>query len=238
MSAEVLEMMDLSVDLNESDVWSCLGSRDRVTPGLASEVSRGIALAEQLCAPRGLYTKLDVAEIGRKAVSLEGGLTLESSFISHLFQGAKEAVFLVVTIGEALEAKVTELFAEGESIDAVVLDAVASACIMEVFSHALTRVLQETTERGWVTGTCLRPGQSYWDITGQQDVFQVVAGERIGVELLDSSFMRPQKSQSAVVPIGPEMKVHGDPNESYCRYCQATRCPMRQEPQIELAQSE
>ena len=31
------------------------------------------------------------------------------------------------------------------------------------------------------------------------------------------------KSLSAVVPIGPDMKVHGDPKESYCRYCQATR---------------
>ena len=136
---------------------------------------------------------------------------------------------------EVLETRVTELFAAGESVDAIVLDAVGSAAIMGAFSHALTRIWQVTTDRGWVTGTCLRPGQSYWDITGQQAVFQVVPGERIGVSLMDSSFMRPQKYQSAVVPIGPEIKVHGDPNESYCRYCQATRCPMRQEPQVSLA---
>ena len=44
--------------------------------------------------------------------------------------------------------------------------------------------------------------------------------------------MRPQKPKSAVVPVGPNMKVQGDPNESYCRYCQANLCPMRQEPQL------
>jgi hypothetical protein len=235
MNAEVLEMADISLDLAESDVWSCLGSPGRVAPGLADEVSRSIALAEELCVPRGLYTRLDVAEISRRSVSLEGGPTLEGAFISHLFEGAKEAAFLVVTVGDALEARVSELFAAGESVDAIVLDAVGSAAIMGAFSHALTWIWQETTDRGWVTGTCLRPGQSYWDITGQQSVFQVVPGEQIGVSLLDSSFMRPQKSQSAVVPIGPDMKVHGDPNESYCRYCQATRCPMRQEPQVLLA---
>jgi hypothetical protein len=235
MSAEVLEMADISVDLAESDVWSCLGSPGRVVPGLAGEVSRSIALSEELCVPRGLYARLEVAEIARKSVSLAGGPTLECAFISHLFEGASEPVFLVVTVGEALETKVSDLFAAGESVDAVVLDAVGSGSIMGAFSHALTRVWQETTDRGWVTGTCLRPGQSYWDITGQQDVFHVVPGEQIGVSLLDSSFMRPQKSQSAVVPIGPEMKVHGDPKESYCRYCQATRCPMRQEPQVSLA---
>jgi len=158
--------------------------------------------------------------------ALAGGPTLDGAFISHLFEGAEEAVFLIVTIGEALEAMVSELFAEGESVDAVVLDAVGSASIMAVFSDALTRVWQETADRGWVTDTCLRLGQSYWDIMGQQSIFQVISGENIGVSLLDSSFMRPQKSQSAVVPIGPDMKVHGDPNESYCRYCQGTpaRC--------------
>ena len=81
-----------------------------------------------------------MAEVGRKTVSLDGGPTLEGAFMSHLFEGAKEAVFLIVTVGEALEAKVSELFAEGESVDAIVLDAVGSASVMGVFSQALTRV--------------------------------------------------------------------------------------------------
>jgi hypothetical protein len=65
-----------------------------------------------------------------------------------------------------------ELFAEGDSVDAVVLDAAGSASIMGAFSNTLTRIWQETTRRGWVTGTCLRPTQSYWDITGQQSFFR------------------------------------------------------------------
>ena len=34
----------------------------------------------------------------------------------------------------------------------------------------------------------------------------VLPGDLIGVELLESSFLRPQKSQSALVPIGPVRK--------------------------------
>jgi hypothetical protein len=81
-------------------------------------------------------------------VSLAGGPTLKGAFISHLFEGAREAVFLVVTVGDALETKVSELFAARESVDAVVLDAVGSASIMGAFSSALTWVWQETTDRG------------------------------------------------------------------------------------------
>jgi cobalamin-dependent methionine synthase I len=159
-------------------------------------------------------------------------MVIEGKFLAHLFTGAKQGVFLVATIGPGVEERVSQLFGKGDSVEAVVLDAVGSAAIMSVFSSVLNRIYEETEARDWVTGTCLRPGQSYWDITGQESIFQVVNGNQIGVELLDSSFMRPQKSQSAVVPIGPDMMVHGDPNESYCRYCQATRCPMRQEPQV------
>ena len=63
----------------------------------------------------------------------------------------------------------------------------------------------------------------------------MLPAERIGVRLLESCFMVPQKAQSGVIPLGPELKVHSDPDESYCRYCQATRCPMRMEPFIQVS---
>ena len=54
--------------------------------------------------------------------------------------------------------------------------------------------------------------------------------EQIGVWLLDSCGMLPQKSLSTVIPLGPDLKIHGDPDESFCRYCKAVRYPMRTEP--------
>ncbi len=138
----------------------------------------------------------------------------------------------VITIGAALEARVSEWFAEGKSVEAFVLDAAGSAAIMNVFTQVSAELCEEVTRRGWQTGMALRPGQHYWDIAGQESIFEVVPGERISVELLDSFFMRPQKSQTAVIPMGPEMKEHADPDKSYCRHCQAKRCPMRREPQV------
>ena len=232
MTIEIVEIQDIPLELEEWDVLTCLGARDGVAPALADEVAEAIALGQDLWSPRGICARSTVEEVGRTKVSIGEGPSMEGKFLAHLFSGAREATFLVVTIGIGLEARVSELFAEGNTVEAFVLDAVGSVAAMNAFTRVLTRVLEETKARGWDAGTCLRPDQSYWDITGQETIFQMVPAEKIGVRLLESSFMKPQKSQSGVVPLGPNLKVHGDPNESYCRYCQATRCPMRREPQV------
>ncbi len=234
MSVEVKELRDVSVELDEWEVWSCLGGRDRIVPALADEVAQAVAEGRELWSPRGLPARLAVREIGRSSITFDSGPSLEGKFLSHLFTGAQEADFLVVTIGPDLESRVAELFTEGKSIEAFVLDAVGSAAVMNLFTQILATILEDNGARGSDTGTCLRPGQAYWDITGQSTIFQMVPAERIGVQLLESSFMTPLKSQSGIVPLGPDLRVHGDPNESYCRYCQATRCPMRREPQADL----
>ncbi|MDP6402018.1 MAG: vitamin B12 dependent-methionine synthase activation domain-containing protein [SAR202 cluster bacterium] len=235
MAIEVIEIQDVPNDLKESEVWTVLGSGDRVVPGLAKDVARGTELSKTLCSPRGLYTKLEVDQVGPKGVSFVDGPYLDGKFLAHCFEGAREAIYAVVTVGPELEKSEAELFAEGSSVEAIVLDAVGSASIMNAFSHISNLIYDDVTDRGWQTGMCLQPGQSYWDVTGQREIFQVLPAERIGVQLLESCFMLPQKSQSGIIPLGPELKVHSDPDKSYCRYCQATRCPMRMEPAIEVS---
>jgi hypothetical protein len=170
--------------------------------------------------------------VGPRSVSFDDGPSLEGKFLAHLFAGAREALFLVVTIGPLLESRVSRLLAEGNVTEAFVLDAVGSAAAMNLLTQVLGEVDEEATARGWDAGVCLSPGQTYWDVTGQQSIFQTAQAEKIGVELLESSFLKPRKSQSAVVPLGPDLAVRADVDHSYCRYCPATRCPLRREPQV------
>lgn len=231
MSSGMVEVRHFQDALTEEDVWACLGSRDRALPALAEEVSNGIELYREIGDPRAMYVRVPIEAVERRRVAIRGGLSLDGAFLAHCFEGAEEAAFIVVTIGDELERRVADHFASGDSLEGIVLDAVGSAGIMDVFSQVANQVFDDVTSDGFQTGMCLRPGQSYWDITGQRTVFQLVDADSIGVELMESCFMVPQKSQSAVVPIGRDLKVHSDPMESYCRYCNAVRCPMRQEPQ-------
>lgn len=230
MDADVTEFSDIALRLSEEDVWKTLGYRGRTQPALADDVARGLALAQKFCKPRGLCARLKVGEVGRNSVTLLGGPPLDGRFLAHCFQGAQEAIFLVATIGPALEKLVSTLFGSGKTVEAFVLDAVGSAVVFNTFSDVAARVCQDAADRGWHTGMFLQPGQSYWDISGQRVIFQVVPGERIGVCLTDTCFMVPRKSQSGVLPVGPDLKVHSGFQQSYCRYCKAQRCPLRTEP--------
>lgn len=229
MPGDVIVIQNSFVDLGRDAVWRCLGANNGAIPSLEGEVGSMIALGRELVRPAAIYRSLPVAGVERSRVLLDGGAALDGAFVSHCFQGAREAVAVVVTIGDALEKKVAELFGQDMGVEAFVLDAVGTAIAFSIFDDAAERVFRETTARGWQTGFCLRPGDSYWDITGQRAVFETVPAERIGVRLLDECAMRPQKSLSAVIPLGPDLKIHGDPDKSYCRYCKAVRCPMRTE---------
>jgi hypothetical protein len=232
MAGDVIEIQAIPLSVTEEDVFRCLGSPGRILPDLVDDVAQAIAAGRELLSPRALYRHLAVERVGSDGVSFAEGISLEGKFLAHLFEGAEEAVFLVVTIGAALEARVSRQFEEGSSIEAFILDAVGSASAMGLLTRVASGICQQAKDRGWKTGSCLSPGQSYWDVTGHQSIFQVLPTERIGLELLESAFMRPQKSQSAVVPLGPGLKVSGDPGDSSCRYCAATTCPMRREPQL------
>ncbi len=225
------EIDDLPLELDRREVWASLGSRDRTIPSLEDEVSRQIERGYELCEPRGIFARVEVARIGRGCVSFVGGHELEGKFLAHCFEGAGEAIFLVATIGPALETRVARLFADGDDIAAMVLDAVGTASIFSVFSRMTGQLCGQASDSGRQAGMVLGPGQSYWDITGQRTIFRVVPATRIGVELTDSCFMVPQKSQSGVIPMGAQLKVRNDPSVSYCRYCPAQRCPMRLEAQ-------
>jgi hypothetical protein len=233
MAVDSTEIRDLPLDLEEEDVWSAMGTPGREYPALASEVAQGIALARRLCRPKGLYRRLAVDNVRRNGVRFTDGTEVEGKFVAHLFNGAEEAVFILMTIGPSLERQVSQMFTEGDTVEAVVLDAVGSAAAMNLLTHVLRDIGEEMKDRGWHAGTCLSPGQAFWDVTGQETIFRVLSGDSIGVELLESSFLKPQKSQSAVVPMGPHLAVHGD-GASSCRYCPATKCTLRREPQAAL----
>ncbi len=235
MNHDVIEIDDIPFDVAESDVWSMLGTPGRPHPGLTGEVAEYTALARELSAPRGLIRYLDVGAAGRGQVSFIDGPTIDGKFIAHLFEGADSAAFLLVTIGPALESRVAQMMSEGDNVEAIVLDAAGSAAAMSLLTHLLQHVYEDAEKHGLNVGTCCTPGQSFWDMEGQGDIFGTLPGHRLGVELLESKFMRPQKSQTAMLPLGRNLKVHGDPSESYCRYCPATNCPVRKEQQVALS---
>ena len=99
---------------------------------------------------------------------------------------------------------------------------------MNAFAQLVALIATDLHSQGQRIGPCVKPGTDPWNIEGQRALFRVAPAAGVGVRLLDSLLMAPQKSQSGVVPFGRSLRLLDDPGGSPCRNCSARRCPMRQ----------
>jgi len=217
---------DLAIEVTEEDIWRSLLTKRRLE-SLNGAVARAREEALALATPKAIYRHVPVVEASAGRVVLEGGLTIESTEMAPYFEGADTAVAMVLSIGPAAEERVQELFSRDKFMEAMVLDAAASAVVSATFRRGHLLLHEEVAGWGWETGPCLRPGSSYWDIQGQRLLFQALPAERIGVTLLESCFMLPRKSQSTIVPTGKDLVVKANPSDSYCRLCRVPKCLAR-----------
>ena len=116
------------------------------------------------------------------------------------FSGAIMAAFIVATLGKSAEEECSRLYKRGEYIDALVLDAMASA--------ALDGAVRETRERLRKEFKDVRigfslPKRQAIPPGSQRAIFDLLMTEKtIGVKLTESMLLIPLKSTSVIVPIG------------------------------------
>ena len=228
MQVQLDVVKEIEIDLSREGVLRALGSPS-TNSNMAADLDRAIEEAERLAEPRALLRSLPIDETGRGRVVFAGGARITGKMLPHLFDGADGGIFGLTTAGPGIEEAVRELFKAGDSLEAFVLDAAGSAIAMDALTQIITDVVDELDRTGSKAGYCLVPGSSYWELSGQRAVFDALPTERIGVRLLDSMLMLPQKSQSVLIPFGKNIRVHGDPTASPCRTCNAVQCPMRSE---------
>ncbi len=228
MQVQLDVVKEIETDLSRESVLRALGSPSP-NSNLATDLDRAIEEAERLSEPRALLRSLPIDEAGRGRVVFAGGTQVTGKMLPHLFDGAEGGIFGIATAGPGIEEAVRGLFDTGDSLQAFVLDAAGSAIAMDALTQIIAEVVDELERTRSKAGYCLVPGSNYWELSGQRAVFDALPAERIGVRLLDSMLMVPQKSQSVLIPFGRNIRVHGDPTASPCRTCNAVHCPMRSE---------
>jgi hypothetical protein len=220
---------DLKLDLDKEEILRYQGySRNKVKEPnqnilriTEEEINRGYSLFK----PQGIYSLIKI-----KGSALEGRINLESGFIFRFaksiikqLKGASHLLVGVVTIGDLLEKKVSELFSHGEFPQALALDAVGTVAV-EDFSRKVRKLArQEVIEQGFKTSRHFSPGYSGWEVSQQEIVFKSIPSDNIGVRLSKGFMMLPQKSLSWVIGVGKEIIVSSE-EENKCKDCQSKYC--------------
>jgi len=185
------------------------------------EISRSYNLFK----PRGIYSLIKITCFTSKGrINLENELVFRfSKSVINQLKGASHLLVGVVTVGDFLEKKVSELFSQGEYPQALALDAVGTVAV-EDFSRRVRKLArQEIKKQGFKTSRHFSPGYSGWEVFQQEIIFKSIPVDNIGVRLTEGYMMLPQKSLSWAIGVGKEIIISSE-EDNNCGNCQSKCC--------------
>lgn len=230
LSFEPVVLAGLPLSIDRDEVLRFQGYQkgvDRPGPDVLAIFEEALALGERLMAPRLVYRAVAVTGSGADRIEA-GGETLHIPQIGRLWGRIEAVGGGICTVGDAIEARVRDLFEAREFPLAVMLDSVGSAAAESLAEYANDLLCQAAIPDRLKVTNRISPGYAGWDTAEQARLFRLCPGRDIGVRLNAACFMTPAKSISWLVGVGPEARV--DHYFTQCRRCWMRDCAYRRAP--------
>ena len=183
----------------------------------------GRTLIEPRCAVRWAPV---VGHTGDTLQTAEAMLAIPD--VTALWGPVERVAAAIVTIGDALERRVAELWQARELPLAVMLDSVGSGAVESLAEYVNDLLCQAGIPLGLRVTNRISPGYGAWDVAAQRELFRLCPGDAIGVSLNEACFMTPEKSISLLVGAGARARV--DHYFNQCERCWMAACAYRRVP--------
>ncbi|HSD26582.1 MAG TPA: vitamin B12 dependent-methionine synthase activation domain-containing protein [Vicinamibacteria bacterium] len=200
---------------------------DALAPRLHRLLDEALHSAAVLVEPRAVCEELSAEHFGSVLAPLD--IPRDDLVVGRVYPRAQGLALFVATLGEALPARIRQLFDEDALAEAWMLDAVASAGADLLADRLAERYRRAFVARGMDEVRVLpySPGYCGWPTRGQRPLFDALRPEEIGVTLNDSCLMSPIKTVSGVLLAGPGEVHKFRPNFPFCDDCQTHECGRR-----------
>ncbi|HEY7364356.1 MAG TPA: vitamin B12 dependent-methionine synthase activation domain-containing protein [Methylomirabilota bacterium] len=223
-------LADLPLAIDPDEVLRFQGYKrgiDVPGPDVRALFDEALALGRRLITPRAAlrWVTLDGQDDGSLRAE---GVTLTIPDIRRHWGAVRQLAVAIVTIGDALERRVAELWDARELPLAAMLDSVGSGAVESLAEYVNDLLCQEGIARGVKVTNRISPGYGAWDVAEQALLFRLCPGAPVGVQLNEACFMTPQKSISLLVGAGPHARV--DHYFSQCARCWMADCAYRRVP--------
>lgn len=191
-----------------------------------------IARASEFAEPWGASVEVPLCGIEDDRIHLKHGLeqvVLQSEQLPKILRQAESVVILLASAGDRVTQAAKALMEDGKQGQALALDAVGSAMVVEAMKALTDQVSAEAAARGYGTTLRVGPGYTGWHFGDQAILFRFFDGrEGLPVTMSDGIMMRPQKSLLGMVGLNPGGKKA--PEIEPCRLCDLKNCMMRKAP--------
>lgn len=187
------------------------------------------AVFRELAAPVAVLEDLPAADFAALYAG-EGGNASDSP-LPLVAPRARALALYAATVGEALSARIGELFAERDPAGAYFVDGLASAAADRLADLLAERFAARLRGDGLAAEESrvlpYSPGYCGWHVSGQRRLFERLRPEEIGIHLNESFLMTPLKSVSGVLVAGPGEGHRFRPDYPFCEACTTRECGRR-----------
>jgi hypothetical protein len=227
LEPRVIDHLDEAID--QMEVLRYLGYPVGVTPNdrIGDIIDHWIKEAEQLATPWVIYLVRPVTELARRRLCLRtaSGVTEFNGAIGEFLGASHSVAAFIATAGPDVERRASELLQEGDSLGAMILNAVGAERAEAAEAAAIDQLSEQALAFGLAPTLPYSPGYCGMKLTEQRKLFSLFNGEDVGVTLTSSCLMWPIKSVSGLIGLGrPEdIVTHGTP----CDRCELENCNMR-----------
>jgi len=223
----VVDAVEEAVDRNE--VLRYLGYPIDASPGrhIRCDLDRWIEAAAERAAPRAVYVVAPVAEIDRRSLRLETPQQVDAfaGAIGEFLGVSQYVAAFVATAGPGVEELASERMHSGDELAAMIVSAVGAERAEAAEAVVIDRLRKQAHGEGLAPTLPYSPGYCGMALTEQRKLFAVLGDDTAGVTLTRDCLMRPLKSVSGLIGLGPidEVEAHGSP----CDRCELYSCAMR-----------
>lgn len=226
----VIDDFALTIQPDEILQLRTVGANPRTRPRMAAMVLEILdELAVQtLIQPRASYAFVAVTDMIPGQAKLAGDTVLHAPLLTHHMAGAAHLVPVVVTVGQAIDAAISDCFASGASLKAVLLEEIANQFLFKAAEHCEKLIAAAAAALNLQTSGTLAPGHEGIAFDNQIKVLELSGADDIGIRMSRAGVMDPVHSTSFIIGAGARMRYWTQAEN--CLTCPArVKCPHRRE---------
>lgn len=185
-----------------------------------------ISIYRDMSDPVGVLMEISKADF--EAVYNGEGKNEDEAPLGSIYPASDSLALFAATVGENVGAEITRLFDANDFALGSMLDSAASegaemaARIVESYYQSYLREKDRLTSSFGVLQ--FSPGYCGWHVSAQKKLFEFLRPGDIGIELGESFLMRPLKSISGVIVVGPKETFEFEDVFPFCSRCDTHSC--------------
>ena len=187
---------EIEPDFQETARYLGYGKTQEIPAEIKTKISDAIAELQKIIIPQAVYAEFDLFLDG-SFISFSD-LKINSKYLKLNLKNCSKIIIFAATIGPQVDARIRRAQINSTA-DAAIFQA-TGAMFIEAFVEKLNEKLKsEYEKKGFRTHPRYSPGYGDVPLTIQKDFFRLLPAKRIGLTLMESLIMAPEKSVTAFI---------------------------------------